>query len=82
MTIKRMAVVDGANNVLNVILYDTDATWSSPEGTRIIEDGILGRGAAAPNGTWDGRKFAPPPNAPKSSPSLEERIKALEARLV
>ena len=82
MAIQRMAVVDGDNKVVNVIVYDADGTWTPPEGCKIVQDGVFGRGDASPGGTWDGKRFAPKPPAPASPPSLEERIKALEAMIM
>ncbi len=57
MTIQRMAVVDKDNNVVNVIVYDTEATWAPPEGTRLIQDK---KGEATPGGIWDGEQFVVP----------------------
>ena len=82
MAIQRMAVVDADNKVVNVIVYDTEGSWPTPEGCKLIQSGVFGRGHASPGGTWDGRKFVAPPNAPASQPSIEERLKALEAKVV
>ncbi len=37
MAIQRMAVVDGDNKVVNVIVYDTEGTWTPPEGCRLVD---------------------------------------------
>ena len=82
MRIQRMALLDFDNKVVNVIVYDTDGNWTPPEGMHIVQSGAFGRGDAAVNGTWDGRKFAPAPDAPPASPGVEERLKALEDRIL
>ena len=81
MAIQRMAVVDASKKVVNVIVYDTEGTWTPPDGTQIIQSGVFGRGDAAPGGTWTGKGFANAPAVPAGPPSLEERLKALEAKV-
>lgn len=82
MAIQRMAIVDGSNTVINVIVYDTGASWRPPEGCRIIQDGVFGRGSASPGGRWSGRTFiANPDPVDLPPPSLEERVRVVESRL-
>ena len=55
MAIQRMAVVDAENNVVNVIVYDTEGNWTPPEGC-ILVDAETGGGVGE---TWDGEELLP-----------------------
>jgi len=63
--------------VNNVIELGTGANWKPPIGHYIRDAANAG-----PGDTWDGKKFIPAPAPDPMPPTLEERIEALEAKLV
>lgn len=62
MEANRYALVDGAQLVVNVILWDGNtSTWEAPAGTTahlLPDDSLVG-----PGWTFDGEGYSPPPTA-------------------
>lgn len=61
MTVSKYAVVDGSNNVINIVLWDGVTTWSPPAGTTSALSGG-GAGDAEIGGTYSGGIFSAPPS--------------------
>lgn len=73
----RVALVDRASRkVLNVVRVERGAAWEPPEGCLPIPTETAG----GPGDTWDGEAFIPE-SPPKSTPSIDERLRAIEERL-
>ena len=73
----RKAVVrDSDGFVENVIEIKAKANWPTPEGRHLVKATKSG----SPGDTWDGANFIRPIKAVPESPTIEERLAALEAR--
>ncbi len=71
----RKAVVREADGfVENVIEIKPQSQWPIPEGCRLV----IAKKSGSPGDTWDGQTFVRPEREPVD-PTLEDRIKALEA---
>lgn len=72
---RRACVIDNTTGeVVNVIVYDPDATWSAPDGCVLRV--IAAADRVSPGDRWDGAKFV----APTIATPRPDRLKELRAK--